>query len=313
MLTPRENLKLFGHQEALDLFLKAFHSPRFSHGWILGGDFGIGKATFAFHLARYILSGRQNRNTDFSQEDPLYCRIKAQSHGDLWTVGGDETEEIGVDSIRGLNECLNQTAAEGGWRVVIIDGADKLNRNGANALLKRLEEPPLKTVFFLTADTPGRLLPTIRSRCQLLALKPLKDEEVKETLHSQGLALPDFFSIGQGSPGRLMRLMEGDGPQVYRDLYKVLDGESAASFIQSYGGGDASYELIKDFLKTFLYGNIKAKIEEKSSYFMNVSLGQALMVYEKVEELFNQCQYAQLDKKATLGCVFAYLQDRNLK
>lgn len=148
MLTPRENLHLFGHLEARECFLNAVHSQRFPHAWILSGPFGVGKATFAYHMARYILSNREDRNTTFTQDDPLYCRIRAQSHGDLWTVGGDEGGEIGIEPIRQLTSFLSQTTFEGGWRVVIIDGVEKLNRNAANALLKSLEEPPSKTVFF---------------------------------------------------------------------------------------------------------------------------------------------------------------------
>ena len=128
MLIPRENLTLFGHQDARDSFLKSFHSSHFPHAWIVGGPGGIGKATFSFHLARYILSVRTDGNTIFSDVDSLHRRIMAKSHGDLWIVEEDEGKEIGVESIRELNSSLNQTSAEGGWRVVIIDGADRLNR-----------------------------------------------------------------------------------------------------------------------------------------------------------------------------------------
>src|ERR1700722_1789174 len=134
MVNPRENLKLFGHQEILKAFLKSFHSDRFSHAWIIAGPSGIGKATFAFHMARYILSGRKDGNTSFAENDPLYRRIAVQSHGDLWTLGEGMIGEIGVEPIRELNGFLNQTPAEGGWRIVIIDGVDRLNRNAANAL-----------------------------------------------------------------------------------------------------------------------------------------------------------------------------------
>lgn len=308
MLTPRENLKLCAHQEARDFFLNTFHSSRFAHGWILGGGYGIGKATFAFHMARYILSGRHDKNTSFSESDPLYRRIVAQSHGDLWTLEGEDAVEFGVDPIRELNSFLTQTPAEGGWRVVIIDGAEKLNRNAANALLKRLEDPPKKTVFLLVTTTPGRLLPTIRSRCQLLSLTPLAEREVEEVLHSQGMKLPDFSSIAEGSPGRLMRLMQGEGEKIYKDLQKVLAGEEASSFMGAYTEGEGAYAIIEDFLRIFLYKNLMDKVEGRLSFFKNVSFEQALKTYEKVEELLTQYQTAQLDKRATLTCVFASLK-----
>jgi len=303
MLAPRENLTLFGHEESKAFFINAFHSSRFPHAWILGGNFGIGKATFAFHMARYIFSGRQDGDTSFLDHDPLCRRIVAQSHGDLWTVGGEKESEIGVDLIRGLNSFLNQTAAEGGWRVVIIDGADRLNRNAANALLKRLEEPPLKTVFFLTTPIPARLLPTIRSRCQLLSLKPLTEQDVKEVLLSQGMTLPPFSFLAEGSPGRLIRLMEGEGPQIYEDLQKILEGTSPTAFINTYGGEENSYDLIEDLLRAFLYKNIMEKLETQAD------VDHPLKVYEKIDHLFDQCRFAQLDKRATLTCAFASLRN----
>ncbi len=311
MLTPRENLNLLGHQEAKETFLKAFHSERFPHAWLVTGPFGIGKATFAFHMTRYLLSGRLDGNTQFTGLEPFHRRMVAQSHGDLRVLGDEESREIGVESIRELNGFLNQTSAEGGWRVIIVDGAASLNRNAANALLKRLEEPPLKTVFFLTTSLPGCLLPTIRSRCQFISLLPLEEEQMREVLCSQGCEIPDFLSIAQGSPGRLMRLMEEKGAEIYETLQRILKGESALSFIRTYGGEETSYALIEDLLRNFLHNHLLAKAKGQSSYFENVSLDQALFVYEKIEELLDQCRFAQLDRRATLTSVFARLQNRN--
>lgn len=312
MLTPRENLTLFGHQDAREIFLKSFHSSRFAHAWIVTGPFGIGKATFCFHMARYILSGRQDSQTSFSEKDPLHRRIAAHSHGDLWTIRADEGKEIGVESIRDLNNALNQTPAEGGWRVIIIDGADQLNRNAANALLKRLEEPPLKTVFFLITTLPGRLLPTIRSRCQYLPLQSLTEDEVNQVLHSQGLSIPDHLNASDGSLGRLLSLMAGEGAQLYTDLKLLLkEGcSNSASFIQTYGGEEKSYELIEDLLSHFLHEQLLEKIQGKTSFFSEDSLDESLKIWEKVKDLFEQCRLAQLDRKATLTCVFASLEGR---
>ncbi len=311
MLTPRENLKLFGHEKARESFLTSFHSARFAHAWIVAGPFGIGKATFAFHMARYILSGRQNRNTQFSETDAFHRRIVAQSHGNLWTLGGEETPEIGVESIRDLNGFLNKTLGDGDWRVVLIDGADKLNRNAANALLKRLEEPPPQTVFFLITSLSGCLLPTIRSRCQLLTLSSLQENEVQEVLLAQNLSSPDFLSLAQGSPVRLIRLMEGKGVEIYHKLQEVLQGQAPTSLIYTYGGEEASYTLIEDLLRNYLHRHLLEKIEDRPSFFKELSLDSVLTVYGKIETLFDQCRIAQLDRKATLTSVFAALEKRN--
>jgi DNA polymerase-3 subunit delta' len=308
MLTPHENLKLFGHRAAEDRFLNAFHSERFPYGWIIAGSFGIGKATFSYHMARYILSKRKDRNTIFSEKDPLHRRIVAQSHGDLWVLGGEDASEIGVEPVRELNGFLNQTSAEGGWRVVIVDGADRLNHNGANALLKRLEEPPPHTVFFLVTAFPGCLLPTIRSRCQFLNLNPLEEDELQEVLSSQGLSIPDFIDIAQGSPGRLIRLMENEGKVIYEEFQKILKGGSFSSFIHSHGGEEKSYALIEDLLRNFLHTHLVAKAEGRPSCFDNLSIEQVLELSETINNLLDQCRFAQLDKKATLTCIFANLE-----
>lgn len=299
MLTSRENLTLIGHQEARNLFLQAYHSARFPHGWIISGAFGIGKATFACHMARYLLSGRLDGNTQFAENDPLHRRMMAGSHGDLWTISPEDGKEIGVDAIRNLNSALNQTPAEGGWRVVIIDGADSLNRNAANALLKRLEEPPVKTLFFLITSLPGRLLPTIRSRCQCLHFNSLTDDEVKQVLQAQGLSVPDTLASFDGSAGRAMRLMAGEGAQLYTDLQAVLNGGSPTAFIHAYGGDDF-YEQVEDLVRQFVHAQLLKNAGSDS-------VEKALKLHEEVDSLFTQARVGQLDRKATLTCVFASL------
>ena len=307
MLSPRENLRLIGHENEQDFFLNAFHSERFSPAWIVSGPFGIGKATFAFHMARYILSGRQNKDTVFSENDPLHCRIKARSHGDLWTLPDDNIQEIGVDQIRDLNHFLNQTTIEGGWRVIIIDQVDKLNRNAANALLKRLEEPPSKTVFFLTTQTPTALLPTIRSRCQLLALESLSQEQVRKVI--QAASLPADFPSENKSPGEVLRICEGEGREIYNQLMDVLKGGRIASFVQKCGGNEESYAIVENLLRTFLHDQLLMKIEGTSAFFKDIPIEKALDIYEQVECLLSQCRFAHQDRKATLTCILSDLQE----
>ena len=308
MLIPRENLHLFGHHEARDFFLKAFHSDRFFHGWILSGPFGVGKATFAYHMARYILSGRKDGNTIFTENDPLHCRIKAQSHADFRVIEGGEGGEIGIEPIRNLNSFMSQTTFEGGWRVVLIDGVEKLNRNAANALLKRLEEPSAKTVFFLVTCSLRSLFPTIRSRCQVLPFLPLEEDHLKAILTSQKLHLPSFFHIVQGSPGRLIRLIEGKGEELFHSLTKVLEGASIPDFIQTHMGEEGAFEIIEDLLRNYLHTHLVEKAEGRPSFFEKVSLEEALEIHNKATHLLDQCKRAQLDKKITLNCVLDHLK-----
>jgi DNA polymerase-3 subunit delta' len=301
MLNPKENLTLIGHQEAQDIFHKAFHSNRFHHAWIIHGPVGIGKATFAFHMARFLLSGEDN----ILSNNPIYRRILADSHGDLRVIGEEGEGEIGVETIRDLNTFLNQTSVEGGFRIVIIDGAERLNRNAANALLKRLEEPPAKTVFFLVTSCLGRLLPTIRSRCQVLTLSPLSESEVAAVFKSQDIDFEPHAMLAEGSPGLLARYRDEPGQQLSIEFQEVLGGKSATSLIRSYGGDEATYTLLEDLLRSHIHQELLEKALQESS------LDKTLKIWDKVDQLLETCRFAQLDKKATLTCVFETLALRN--
>lgn len=177
-ITPKTNTALYGHEEAEAALLADAASGTLAHGIILGGPRGIGKATLAYRFARKLLAA----------DSAAANRIAAGSHTDMLVVEplwDDKKEEyardINVEQARGVAEFLSLTPAEGKWRVVIIDAADQLNTNAANAILKILEEPPSYTVLLLIAHNPGLLLPTIRSRCRLMRLKPL-DKKTFDTV-----------------------------------------------------------------------------------------------------------------------------------
>ncbi len=174
---PRATHVLLGQAEAEREFLHAFDTGRPAHAWLITGRQGIGKATLAFRLARTILSGDAPDAHD--PEAALFRRVAAGGHADLLVVeravdekSGKRRAEITVDDVRGVREFLSKTPAEGGWRVVVIDSADQMNTNAANAVLKILEEPPSRAMLLLLAHNPGRLLPTIISRCRRLPGKP---------------------------------------------------------------------------------------------------------------------------------------------
>ena len=208
--SPQETTCLRGHPEGVLTLDRAWQSSRLHHAWILSGAPGIGKATLAYQFARTILGG--------ADPNASARRIASASHPDLLVVARAQDEkrqrlrtEIVLDDVRPINLFLRRTAAEGGWRVVIVDGADHLNRNAANALLKLLEEPPPKAIMLLVCSAPGRLLPTIRSRCRSLRLAPLDDVVMREVLDP---LLPDLsphdrqslVELAGGSPGRALAL-----------------------------------------------------------------------------------------------------------
>src|SRR5499427_6700940 len=188
---PRETTALFGHADAEREFLIAYRSGRVPHAWLIGGERGIGKATLAYRIARFVLAHPDPSRVPTASSlalDPDHRtvrRIAVNAHPDLLalerTVGdtGRMRTVITVEQVRRLVTFFGSTAGEGGWRVCIVDSADELKYpEGSNALLKMLEEPPPRSLFLLVSHAPGRLLPTIRSRCRRLVLRPLGQGDV---------------------------------------------------------------------------------------------------------------------------------------
>lgn len=187
---PAENPVLFGHQDARSTLISAFQAGKMPHAMIFAGPRGIGKATLAFHLANFLIGGPAHCQIGtINPASSLFRQIAMGAHPAVLHLTRPMNERtkgfktvVTVDEIRRVNRFLSMTAHDGGWRVVIVDAADDMNRNAANALLKNLEEPPSKTVFVLIAHSRGALLPTIRSRSQIVRLQPLTDTELSSAL-----------------------------------------------------------------------------------------------------------------------------------
>lgn len=202
---PAENPHLFGHLEAREMLARGFATGKPPHAVVLAGPQGIGKATLAFHLAHFLLANPDPAGIgDIWPPDPTsgaFRQVASGAHPSVLHLTRPANERtkgfktvVTVDEIRRVNRFLSMTAHDGGWRVVIIDPADDMNTNAANALLKNLEEPPAKTLFVLIAHSLGSLLPTIRSRCQTIRLQPLDDAELKASLE-----MFEEFEAGEGA------------------------------------------------------------------------------------------------------------------
>src|SRR5438309_2362130 len=189
---PRETTDLFGHREAETALLNAYRSGRIPHAWLIGGAQGIGKATLAYRMARFVLAHRDPLAADVRHaealqvdpSDPVARHIAAGAHGSLLTLERSLNDKgvmrtvITVDETRETISFFGSTAAVDGWRVCIVDTVDELNPNAANALLKILEEPPQQSLFLLVSHAPSRVLPTILSRCRKLPLRALASSDV---------------------------------------------------------------------------------------------------------------------------------------
>lgn len=240
---PRETKVLFGHADAELALTQSFASGRLHHGWMIAGREGIGKATLAYRFARFLLAKPEERDpahaTLHVDEATAAARqVRALSHPGLLLIRRqwDATRKrfgvsIPVDEVRRLRGFLAHTADVGAWRVVIVDTADDLNPNAANALLKSLEEPPPRTVFLLLTSEPGRLLPTIRSRCRILPLTPLANVDLHRAAAAvleaadnavTPKALARLEPLAEGSVRRLLELGASDGAALYGRIETIL-------------------------------------------------------------------------------------------
>jgi DNA polymerase-3 subunit delta' len=217
---PRDVFTLFGHEREEEELASAFASGRMHHAWLIGGPKGLGKATLAYRFARRLLGAKHvgARPLDVDPEDLVARKISANAHPDLFVLrrtpgerGDKLRRDIVVDDARALGEFFSLMPAEGGWRVAIVDAVDELNRNAANALLKNLEEPPPRAVLLLLAHAPGAALPTIRSRCRRLTLRPLSDDLVTSAVEAATGAKVDsaVLKLAGGRPGRAIALQAG--------------------------------------------------------------------------------------------------------
>jgi DNA polymerase III subunit delta' len=235
---PRRCIGLKGQRAAEQLLLRQYASGRMHHGWLFAGPRGIGKATLAYRLARFLLTNPDSLSVSESTSlyvppgSPIPHRIAARAHADLFTLeraydakNERVKTEIAVDDVRRASAFFARTAGEGGWRICIVDAAEDLNTESANALLKILEEPPAYSLFILVSHQPGRLLATIRSRCLRLDLNPLSEADTIAVLEGMSDQVPEDIKraaqLSRGSPGRALALLNSDGAK-YFDLLRQL-------------------------------------------------------------------------------------------
>lgn len=242
---PRDTRNLYGHAETEAAILSAWKQGRLPHALLIGGPEGIGKATLAYRIARFVLANDRPGGLDLgeleslavSPDDPVSRQISAQSHPDLLVLRrelnpetGKPRTEIRVDDMRRTVNFFGSTAALGGFRVAIVDSAEELNKNSANALLKVLEEPPQLSLLIIVSHAPGRLLPTIRSRCRRISLRPLTAEDVGRALEDIAESDPEFprdeiadaAAACGGSVRHALQLLLGEGLEVRNITSRLL-------------------------------------------------------------------------------------------
>jgi len=326
---PRQTTLLCGHVEAERQLLAAYAGGRMPHAWLIGGEPGIGKATLAYRLVRFVLAhpdpaarGVQAADSLFVPPDhPVARRVAARAHTDLLTlertVGdtGKLRTEIAVDDVRRTVTFFGSTAGEGGWRVCVVDSADELNRFGANALLKILEEPPARALLLVISQSPARLLPTIRSRCRRLALRPLDGDDVLRAaaaaldVDAKDADLNKAAVMAQGSVARALALYDGPTLALREKVAALLsalpktDPDALHALGDSLGrADDAAFTNFVDTVR----GWLSSELDRARSTAGLARLGEA---WEAFNRQAGEVDEYNLDRKPLVFSTFALLAE----
>lgn len=312
---PRLRTELAGHKKAEALLLRLFGSGRMHHAWLFTGPRGIGKATLAYRFARFLLAypdpaaARDRTSLFIPPEAPVAHRVASRGHSDLFMIErpfDPKTEriksEIAVADVRRAGDFFSHTAGEGGYRICIVDAADDLNTESANALLKILEEPPVRSLFILVNHQAGRILPTIRSRCLRLDLEPLSEEDTLVVLTSidshKREDLARAASLSAGSPGRALDLLDSNGARLFasfRDAYAKsgrLDHAVRFSIADGFSGRDTAddFAIFGELLLAWAARHARASAGEARG-------AEFARIYEEIGHSLRQANALNLDRR----------------
>jgi DNA polymerase-3 subunit delta' len=327
---PRKAATWFGHTEAERALLDAYRGARIPHAWLIGGSPGIGKATLAYRMARFVLAYpdpaaapvQSAQSLALPPDHRVVRQIAAQGHPDLLVLERTLNERdvlrtvITVDEVRRTIPFFGSTAGEGGWRIVIVDAADELNAAGANSLLKLIEEPPPCALFLIVSHAPGRLLATIRSRCRRLLLRPLAAEDVARAAAAALDADPDdadiraAAAVADGSVGRAIAMLGGPLMAVRERVIELLgrlpatDPRALHALAESLERADrAVLATFVDTVRDWLSARLAADAQDSRR------LARVAQVWDKVNHAARDTEIFNLERKPLVFNVFGWLAE----
>jgi DNA polymerase III subunit delta' len=315
---PRETFRLVGQNEAVIRAARAIRSGRPPQAWLIAGSTGIGKATLAYRMSRYLLrygaTDAGPEDLSLAPSDPVSLQVSAGAHPGLLALKrglhpktGKLMTETSVDVIRRLSGFFGMTSGAGGWRVAIVDTADEMSDQAANALLKALEEPPQRSMLMLLSNAPGKLLPTIRSRCQRLDLRPL-DETVLATelmQHLPKMKDADRLALAKlagGSLGAALTLADEDTFALARDAARAVDDAAVPNVLAFFaladrvGRGSDRLPMFGGFLVQALEERIRARVQAEGA----AGLRRWMEALEQVRANFDRADALHLEPRQTI-------------
>ena len=319
---PAQSLDLQGHRETIETLVRNYRAGRLHHAWLFSGPKGIGKATLAYRFAEYLLRNplHETAADAFStQDDPIHSQISKGAHPNLlvlqrpWDQKSKKFKtQITVDEVRRTAAFLHTASGANAWRIVIVDPADDMTTSAANALLKILEEPPRRTLFFVLAHSPRGLLPTIRSRCQVLSAKPLTDAEMEQVLRSQPLtadlpadALGRLIAGSGGSVRRALEFAGGDVLQTFESFLELTRArKSDIGQLHQLAGRlspaakSADYRLFAELVSDHLSGQLRDLAA--NDQVTTSRLNRIVDVWEGFREENRRAETWNMDKKQVI-------------
>jgi len=346
---PWATASLHGHAEAEALLLRAWQSDRMPHAMMITGPRGIGKATLAYRFARFVQAqALEEENSLFgepapadslfmAEDDPVFRQVAQGGHPGIVTVAPSvnpktkkQRQDIVVDDVRSMQSMYAMTAEGGAWRIAIVDAADEMTRQAANALLKILEEPPEKSLLLLIAHSPGQVLNTIRSRCQEVRLRPLNATDLSTVLAEHDIEVPegrarDIALLSEGRPGHALMLMEADGLGLHDSILDILERATRPDMnaIHNLGdqlarsGSERRFALFCELLEGILLRLVRSLGGQDESagicaaekpifaaMMQETPLEQWMEVWENTRQLFARTEAVNLDKKQAVLLAF---------
>jgi DNA polymerase-3 subunit delta' len=328
---PRASVTLYGHAAAERTLLDAYRSGRLPHAWLISGPAGIGKATLAYRMARFVLahpdpeakSVQTATSLAVDRDHPVARRITAQAQGDLLVLErvinektGKLYQDIRVDDVRRTVSFFGSTAGEGGWRIAVLDSVDELNREGANALLKILEEPPQRALLLLVSHSAARVLPTIRSRCRVLPLRPLGEGDVARaaaTALGREPSEPEIkaaAAVAEGSVAQALALLDGDALELRNEVVALLERLPALDPRALHALGDRIYGTDAGLLAAFVdtvNGWLSARLAAGGSD--PARLARVAEAWDRINQAARDAAEYNLERKPLVFSVFGTLAE----